>query len=200
MALTDIQRVRLKTSDRPVQQNETQTSNGAAVLQLDSPRIDSASPVKVWVGGTLKTQTVDYSIDYDAATITFVSAPADGATVLVQYWSVMYTDEEVQSFLDEANGNVTLASAINLFAWAADASKVAKIETSGGSASFGVTTLNLSVRAEQLRKSAQAYLDQYNTLEGGTGGVAEGITEIAWTNEEGWGIVRRSILSTALNG
>jgi hypothetical protein len=30
--------------------------------------------------------------------------------------------------------------------------------------------------------------------------VAEGITEIAWTNEEGWGIVRRSILSTALNG
>lgn len=39
--------------------------------------------LKVYLNGTLKTETADYTVDYDTGLITFVSAPADGVVVSI---------------------------------------------------------------------------------------------------------------------
>lgn len=180
MALTDIQAVRLKTSDRAVlRRNVWQADGEASDIKLEAA--PDLSSVLVWKDGDLLTVTTDYTVDTDNGVVHINAVPDVGANFTIEYTSVVFTDDEMQFFLDEAAGNTTLASAFVLFAWAANASKLAKKESAGGGGGFGNVTLDTAVRSRELRESAKGFLTQYQTFEG-TGAAVELITQVGWTD------------------
>jgi hypothetical protein len=185
MALTPIEQVRLKTSDQPVFIREDQLSgNGVdTYFKLINSELIPALPPVVYVNGVV-TPAVNYAVNYSVGSITFVAPPGNDVPLIFEYWTTVYTDEEVEQFLTEAGGNTDYAAAKNLFAWAANASKLAKKETLAGGGGRGEVILDLSVTAEQLRKSAQSYLNNYKeTATDDQFGPADGITEIPWTEQ-----------------
>ena len=184
MPLTAIQTVRLYTSDRPALQKEEWTTTDGVVAQVALEHLPVlASPVpRVWKNNVLQTETTNYTIDYTNGIVTFLVAPSVNDIVVIEYSSVVFSDDEVQHFIDAAGGNATLAASNMLFAWAADAARVSRKEALSGGGGIGSMSISTDMRARELRASAQAYRDQYDKYEG-TGVPAEGITEIPWTTE-----------------
>lgn len=177
--MSDIDTVRLKVSDRAKLHRDLWSADGdTSDIQLEfSPLL--ALP-KVWKNNTLLTVIIDYTVDLDNGIVALLVLPTLNDTLVVEYTSVIYTDAEIQSFLDQASGNVTLASAYLLYAWSVDASKTAQRRSESGGNGLGSISLTTDLAAQQLRASAKAYLDMYNAY-GGTGVPAESITEVAWT-------------------
>lgn len=136
----------------------------------------------MWVDTVLKTETIDYTVNYSTGRITFLSAPTVGANITVEYTASAFTDADITLFLADAGGNTTLASALLLWAWAAVAAQSAMKETRSGGSGFGLVTVDTSVRARELRLSAQALYDRY-TLVAGNAVPADSWTEIAWTEQ-----------------
>jgi hypothetical protein len=184
VALTVIDQVRLKTSDRPRAYRQQFSGDGERkIFALDHRAITQASDVTVLVNGATKVLTTDYTLDLVNAIVTFVAAPATGAEVVVLYQAVTYTDAEVQQFLDEASGSTVLASAHLLLAWAADAARLAEKHTVAGGGGMGTVTLDTEVTARQLRESAKGYLTLYQSFEG-QAVPADGLTEVPWTDQQ----------------
>lgn len=180
MALTDIEAIRLKTSDRAkLRRNVWEADGEASDIKLEFD--PDLSTMRVWKNGGLLTVTTDYVVDTDNGVVHINALPAIGDDFTVEYTSVVFTDEELQFFLDEAAGNTTLASAFVLFAWASNAAKNAKKESAAGGGGFGSVTLDLAVRARELREAAKGFLDQYQTFEG-KGAAVELITQVGWTD------------------
>lgn len=185
MALTLIEQVRLKTSDQPAFIREDQwAGNGVAVyFKLNNSELIPTLPPVVYKNGVI-VPSGQYTVNYPVGSITFLAAPANDDPLIFEYWTTVFTDAEVDQFISEAGGNTDYAAAKNLFAWAANASKLAKKETLAGGGGRGEVILDLSVTAEQLRKSAQSYLNNYKeTASDDQFGPADGITEIPWTEQ-----------------
>jgi len=180
MALSNIDVVRLKSSDKSTITREVTRGDGvASFFKLNHAPIISSVPPEVRVDSNLKTVGADYTVDYSNGIITFIVSPAMNTTIdFVYYWSI-FGDEEVQYFIDEAGGNLTVAAARLLLANAADAAKLAKRQTLSGGGGSGSATTDTSVVARELRATADALIKMEKEL--GESIPAEGITEVPWT-------------------
>lgn len=178
--MTEVEIVRLKTSDKSVITREKSTGNGVdKYFKLKNATILASPPIEVRADDVLLTVGLNYSIDLVNGIVTFVSTPAVGVVLeFTYYWSV-FSDAEIQFFIDEAGGNTTIAAARCLLAWAADAAKLAKRQTLSGGGGLGQTVIDTSVIAKELRATAQAIIDVEKDL--GESIPAEGLTEIPWT-------------------
>jgi hypothetical protein len=183
MSLTDIEAVRLKSSDKSSITREQGVGDGDSThFKLGHQSILSSPDIEVRINDTV---TTAYTMDHANGIVTFTTAPL-GQTALVDadqlefvyYWSV-FSDNEVQYFIDEAGGNVTIATARLLLAIAADASKVAQRQSLAGGGGLGAVTIDTSVTARELRATAAALVEMEGQISDTV--PAEGLTEPAWT-------------------
>lgn len=182
MALSSTERVRRKISDRPTLRRDMVTADGLSEHFKLAFEPILANP-QVWVDDVIKTENVDYTVDVDNGVIVFVAAPTTNQKLVFQYYSVVWTDVDVEDYLEQYGDNINITSAHILFAWAADAARLAKRETRSGGGGLGAITQDTSVAARELRATAKALMDweiEYGT-EAGTAVPADGLTEIPWT-------------------
>jgi len=181
MALTSIQAVRLKSSDKSTITKEEAKGDGTSKFFklshapiLNSPDIEVRKNDVLLVSG--------YTIDYTNGIVTFTTAPlVTDELEFTYYWSI-FTDAEVQYFLDESSSDITIATARLLLAIAADASKIAQRQSLAGGGGLGAVTIDTSVTARELRNTAAALLEQ-KKLEQQVAQLepADGLTEPLWT-------------------
>jgi hypothetical protein len=180
--MTPIDAVRLKSSDKSTITREKTTGTGEdQFIKLKETNIlASPSPV-ISKNGVNLAEGADYTINYEQGVVTFAVVLVQGASYeFTYYWSV-FSDVEVQYFLDDAGANVTIATAMLLLAWAADAARLAKRQTLSGGGGLGQTVIDTSVAAKELRATAKALIDTQADL--GESIPAEGFTEIPWTEQ-----------------
>jgi hypothetical protein len=180
MTLTSIEAVRLKSSDKSTITRDVTTADGVSAIfkMQQSPLLVTPAPL-VRKNTTLLTVTTDYTVDHTNGLITFGSLPTVNDELdFTYYWSI-FTDDEIQYFIDEASGDVSLATARLLLAWAADAAKVAKRQTLSGGGGLGQVVIDTSVVAKELRATAKALIDTNLQIAENT--PAEGFTTIPWT-------------------
>jgi hypothetical protein len=123
--MTTIAEVRSHAADKYQYDRVTAQGDGtAADFALANPPV-RPNTEKVWVNGALKADPADYTIDDDLGVVTFVTAPAPGAQVVVTYqWSLL-SDADVQDFID-GTSSVYLAAADALDAIASSEALVQK--------------------------------------------------------------------------
>ena len=181
MSLTAIEAVRLKSSDKSSITQEEAIGDGASkFFKLGHAPVLTTPAVEVRKNDVI--QVSGYTVDYINGIITFTTAPLIGDTLnFIYYWSI-FTDDEVQYFLDESSADVTVATARLLLAIAADAAKIAQRQSLAGGGGLGAVTIDTSVTARELRNTAAALLEQ-KKLETQVDSLepAEGITEPIWT-------------------
>jgi hypothetical protein len=180
MALTTVEAVRLKTSDKSTITRDTVVGNAVDKhFKLKNSPVVASPALEVRKDGTLLIETTDYTVNLPQGIVSMVAIPATGAQLeFTYYWSI-FTDDEVQYFLTEAGDNPTIASAKLLLAWAADAAKLAKRQTLSGGGGLGQVVVDTSVAAKELRATAAALIQTEQDL--GESIPAEGLTEIPWT-------------------
>ena len=196
MALTDIERVRLKIGDKPQLKREVVEGDGTAEhFKLRFEPVQATPVPQVWVNDSIQVENTDYTVNYEQGIITFLSAPVENDNIVFQYYSTVYTDDEIQDFVDQYISPGVAAAHI-MFAWAADIAKLAKRETLQGGGGVGSVTRDTSVAAKELRATAAALLE-YELEHGETIGSqvpAEGLTEIPWTEQTAEDIVYQKFL------
>lgn len=177
MALSDIDAVRLKSSDKSaITREEGVGDNESVYFKLGHQSVLSSPDIEVRIDDIIVST---YTVDYANGIVTFDSPPVLGARIeFIYYWSI-FTDVEVQYFIDEAGGDITVATARLLLALAADAAKVAQRQSMAGGGGLGAVTIDTSVTARELRATATALLEMETTI--GNTIPAEGLTEPAWT-------------------
>lgn len=174
--------VRMKTADQSSITRETATGDGTQVLfVLDHKNIVADPGLRVFINNV--SQSSGFTVDNAAGSVTFSSAPSNGSSIEFDYFWSVYSDEEIQQFLSEAGGDTDFAAAKMLLAWAANAARIAMRETLSGGGGMGLVTRDTSVAAKELRNTAAAFLEQYQTNPNATGAVMEGVTEIIWTDQ-----------------
>lgn len=178
MTLSDIQAVRLKSSDKSVITRETAKGDGQSVhFKLGHAQIIALPDLEVRVNDAIVVG--GYTVDYANGIVDFDAAPAINDEIeFIYYWSI-FSDDEVQYFLDSGGGNVNVATAWLLLAIAADASKVAQRQSLAGGGGLGAVTIDTSVTARELRNTAQALLEMEKDIS--STDPAEGLTEPVWT-------------------
>lgn len=183
MTLTSIEAVRLKAADQPKIHREAWTADGtSSSIQLEFHPILLLPVPRVWAESVLQTETTHYTIDYDNGILTLTSTPVADTEYVIEYTATVFSDEEIEYFLTEASNSVTKAAALTLYAWAADAAKLAKKESLSGGGGMGSVSLTTDQRARELRASADAYMRQYEMYEN-AGVPFETITEVPWTEQ-----------------
>lgn len=180
MALTAIEAVRLKSSDKSLIEREMATGTGEdKYFKLKNSNILLVPAIEVTKNSVLQTLGVDYTVNYDQGIVTMTVLPLQGALLeFTYYWSI-FSDTEVQYFLDAGSGNTVIATAHLLLAWAADAARLAKRQTLSGGGGLGQVVIDTSVAAKELRATAKALIDTQTELDNST--PAEGFTQIPWT-------------------
>lgn len=147
--------VRSLTNDKPQYDRSAATGDGATLeFKLPYAPVQDGSQ-SVYVAGTLKTETTDYTIDNDLGLVTFVSAPADGAAIAVTYQYTILSDDDIDTFLTLEGGNYrAAATALETIATnqalILKVMKVLDVQTDGAK-----LAAELRARAQQLRKSAE---------------------------------------------
>ena len=178
--MNDIDAVRLKTGDKSQIERETATGDGATTIyKLGHAPIISG--LIVWVNGVSLSENTNYSVLRPDGVVTLFVAPAQGIDIIFQYYWAVFSDEEVQYFIDDSGGNVTLGAVKLLLSLAADAAKIAMRETMGGGSTSGTVTRDTSLTAQELRETANALYKQYGDEGGGSSFPADGLTEVLWT-------------------
>jgi hypothetical protein len=177
MTLTAVEAVRLKSADRSDLTRETSKGDGSNLYwKLQHTNI---SGLQVRKDGLALTEGLDYTEDLVNGVVTFTVIPAVNTDLdFTYYWSI-YSDTEIQYFLDEAGGDTTIATAHLLLAWAADAARLAKRQTLSGGGGLGQVVIDTSVAAKELRETAKALINIEKDL--GESIPAEGWTQVPWT-------------------
>lgn len=196
MTFTSIEQVRLKISDKPTITRELTDGDGTGkYFKLGNAPILLAPIPQVRVGGILKTENADYTIDYDQGIVTFSAAPTSGAEIDFIYYYTVFSDSEIEQFLTDGAGNTVVAAAYALYAWAADAAKLAKRYTLSGGGGLGQVVGDTSVTAKELRETAKALIATEKEL--GESIPAEGLTEVSWTEFQYLDGAGQSIIRTS---
>ena len=181
MSLTSIEAVRLKSSDKSSITKEEAVGDGTSrFFKLGHAPVLTSPDIEIRINNVL--QIGGFSVNYNDGIVTFTAAPAIGDEVeFTYYWSI-FTDAEVDYFIGEAAGDVTVATANLLLAIAADAAKIAQRQSLAGGGGLGAVTIDTSVTARELRNTAAALLEQ-KKLEKQVENLepAEGLTEPLWT-------------------
>ena len=182
MSLTAIERVRRDSSDRSTITRDVVTADGVnKAYKLKHYPILSTPAIEVRQNGSLLVLTTDYTIDLSYGIVTLVVLPTvNDELEFTYYWSI-FTDVEIQDYLDENGNDTTIATAKLLLAWAADASKLAKRQTLSGGGGTGQVVVDTSVAARELRETAKALITLAKDL--GESIPAEFLTEIPWTEQ-----------------
>jgi hypothetical protein len=186
--MTPIEAVRLKSSDRSTITREKTVGTGDdQFIKLKNTNIFTSPAPIISRNGVNLIEGADYTINYEQGIVAFSAPMTVGITYeFTYYWSI-FSDVEVQYFLDDSGSNVTIATAMLLLAWAADAARLAKRQTLSGGGGLGQTVIDTSVAAKELRATAKALIDTQADL--GESIPAEGFTEIPWTE----GVYRRQV-------
>lgn len=184
MALSSIERVRKKIGDRLELHRERVDANGLSDhFKVKFEPINTTPAPEVWVNDVLQVENTDYTVDYDHGIFTFANPPTVNFTIIFQYYSTVWTDTDIQDYLDQYSSNVNVAAAHILLSWAADVAKLAKRETLSGGGGVGAVTRDTSVASRELRATAKALLDweiEYGDALGSQV-AADAFTEIPWT-------------------
>lgn len=182
MALSDVEAVRLKISDRPVfsREEKAQEATGNTYFKLDYENIQTTPAIVVRQNGSVKTAVTDYTVDTNNGSVTFVTAPALGDDLVFEYYHTAWTDDELQHAID-TEGHNTLAAASILLAWSVDLARRSQKETRSGGGGIGMVTISTEARAREMRLAAEAYFKQYQDYIVESGPV-EYVTEIAWNS------------------
>lgn len=170
--------IRLKTGDKSAITREVSTGDGTSLyFKLGQNNVINDPDIEVRLDNVL---TSAYTVNYAAGVVTFNSAPALGVKVEFTYYWAVYTDAEIQAFIDEASGDTTIASAKVLLAMASDAARLARRTTLSGGGGMGSTTIDTSVAAKELRASAEALIKMQG-LVGDNAEPVDQLTEPIWT-------------------
>ena len=116
MALTNLQRLRLKIADKPRHIiNETLgIGNGvlAAFRTQLWPLADDSDAIMMREGavGRVQVRGQDYTVECDTGVIYFTTAPPEEAEVIAAYKWYVFTDVELVGLLTQYNNNVTRAA------------------------------------------------------------------------------------------
>jgi hypothetical protein len=181
--VTDIETVRLKTSDRPRLYREQAEGNGSTTdWRLEAHPLLPTPVPRVWQNDTELTVVTHFTVDYEDGIISLLTAPALGDELVFEYMAVVFSDADVEQFLADAGGSTLLGSAFLLQAWSAEMAKVARRETINGGGPLGAVTTDTAVRAKELRESSRAYLDMYRSSDAEGGGAYDSLTRVAWTH------------------
>lgn len=180
--MTPIDAVRLKSSDKSLITREKTIGTGEdQFIKVKNTNIMTSPAPQVSKDGVILTEGADYTVNYEQGAFDFPAPLTLNSTYeFTYYWSV-FSDVEVQYFLDDSGSNVTIATALLLLAWAADAARLAKRQTLSGGGGLGQTVIDTSVAAKELRATAKALIDTQADL--GESIPAEGFTEIPWTEQ-----------------
>lgn len=184
MSLTSVERVRRKIADRPQLRRERIDANGVSDrFKLKFEPVQTTPAPEVWVDDVSQVENTDYTVDYENGIIIMATSPAENQKLVFQYYSVIWTDVDIQDFLDQYADVTNVAAAHVLLAWSADAAKIAKRETLSGGGGLGAVTRDTSVAARELRNTAKALLDWEIEYGDSLGSqiAADGLTEIPWT-------------------
>jgi hypothetical protein len=184
--MTSLETVRLKAGDKArLRREEGRGTGEATVFRLTFQPVLSTPPPMVFVDQLLATVTTDYTVDLEQGVIKFVVAPTENASIVFEYYAVIFTDDEVNLFIGEAGGNTDYATAKMLMAWAANHSKLAQRETIAGGGGMGLVTRDTSLAATQLRETAKAFMDLYDLSPDSPASITPsmGFTEVAWTEQ-----------------
>lgn len=115
MALTDLEKVRLKIADRPrVVIDETiGTGNAlATIFRLQGAPVTAASEA-ITLNGVAQTDPAHYGLVDATGVVTFVTTPSVDAVLGASYtWSVFSDDELQEALTDEGSVNGAAAEAI----------------------------------------------------------------------------------------
>jgi hypothetical protein len=129
----------------------------------------------------VKSEGIDYTVDYSNAIISFSALPVVNDDLeFIYYWSI-FTDDEIQYFLDDSAGSVNIASAKALLAIAADAAKIAQRQSLAGGGGLGAVSIDTSVAARELRALAQTLIDQEQDIANNT--PYDQLTEVVWNDQ-----------------
>lgn len=177
MTLSTIDKIRLRTSDKPVINREVANGDGVSKYwKLEHAPIATSPAIEVRVDNSV---VANYTVDEANGIVTFNAAPAVNSDIEFIYYWMIFTDAEIEDFYSEAGSSIPLAAAQVLLAIAADASKVAQRHAMAGGGGLGSVTLDTSVTARELRATAAAILEM--EAEAGEITPAEGLTEPLWT-------------------
>jgi hypothetical protein len=182
MALTDIQAVRVRIADKSQITRERAESPGDTVhFKLGHAPISLLPAPEVRKNDLVKSEGIDYTVDYSNAIISFSALPVVNDDLeFIYYWSI-FTDDEIQYFLDDSAGSVNIASAKALLAIAADAAKIAQRQSLAGGGGLGAVSIDTSVAARELRALAQTLIDQEQDIANNT--PYDQLTEVVWNDQ-----------------
>ncbi len=122
MALTALQRLRLKVADKPRQIINEEIGAGNSVLTTFQvqlwPILTGSDVIKLRTGvaEVLQVRDVDYIIDLDTGVITFTTTPLGGVVVIASYKWFAFTDAELEDLLTQVDNSVVRA-AIEVIRW-----------------------------------------------------------------------------------
>lgn len=109
-----VAQIRTIVADKPNHAEDTAEGDGATTrFPLTFHPITDASAV-VTLAGVAQTETTHYTLDDDLGLLTFVTAPADGAAIVVTYQHTLLSDDDLDTFLALQTGDVRLAAAMAL--------------------------------------------------------------------------------------
>lgn len=99
--MTILELLRSKIDDSLISSHDEATGDGTSTkFQLDNIVVYPDS-YKVYVAGTLKTETTHYTLDKANGLVTFVTAPANLAEITIDYQYSDFTDAELDIFLNK---------------------------------------------------------------------------------------------------
>lgn len=180
MAFTTVESIRVKVGDRPRFNREEAEGDGLrSEFELQYRPIVLTPAPSVWKNDVLLAEGTGYTVDYDNGIILLAAIPIANDRLVFQYYSVVWSDLEIEDFYAGADGSTTLASARILYAWAARLAVEATKESRSGGGGLGAVTIDTSVRSREMRATADSLMKQYDQFEG-VGEPVEGITEVAW--------------------
>ncbi len=122
MALTALQRLRLKVADKARQIINEEIGIGNGVLTTFQaqlwPMLTGSDVIKLRTGAAevVQVRDVDYTIDLETGVITFTTAPLDDVVVIASYKWFIFTDDELDDLLTQVGNNVVKA-AIEVIRW-----------------------------------------------------------------------------------
>ena len=130
MALTDLQKVRVKIADKPIAENLTRYGDGTAqVIQLAHENVTTASAY-VPLNGTAWSAT---GCTFDASgTLSFSGVISANSAYYVHYIHTVFSDDEISGFLIDGGGSIIGAAAEAVEALMFDSLKRARWMASDG--------------------------------------------------------------------
>jgi len=124
--MATVEELRLKILDRPQvvlgERVGTGDANRDVFRLLRVPVMQNS--VAIYLDGVVKTEDTDYVLNYATGKLTFTSAPGDGVSITADYEFATFSDIDLENFLENSGGNLSLAAGQALTSLVADRSRL----------------------------------------------------------------------------